>query len=197
MLPATAKVAGSLPGFLLRIYLGHVRFALFVRLIHFVNPTRITMTFVHTTIKLAAAASLLLASAAALAINPYFTTEEGAIKGYDPVAYFSEHKAIKGDKQFSYTWQKSEWHFASEANLNAFKADPEKFAPQFGGYCAYGVAKGHAPPIDPTAYSIIDGRLYLNYNKNVSERWEKDVPGYLSEANKNWPGLKAGDKVDD
>jgi YHS domain-containing protein len=150
------------------------------------------MNSFHTGVKALAATAVLLSSFAAYAINPYFATEEGAIKGYDPVAYFTDSKAVKGDKQFSYQWQNAEWHFASAANLAAFKANPEKYAPQFGGYCAYGVSYGAAPPVDPTAYSIVGGKLYLNYNHAVSDKWQKDTAGYISKADKNWPGIKAG-----
>ena len=150
-----------------------------------------------TMIKSAAAASLaggamLLCAMSAQAVEPYFSTAEGALRGYDAVAYFSEHKAVKGLPQFSWRWQGSEWRFASATNMTAFQADPEKYAPQFGGYCAYGVSQGYAPETDPTAYSIIDGKLYLNYNHAVSAKWRQDTAGYIAQGKKNWPGLKDG-----
>ena len=146
---------------------------------------------------LAAGVLATTALSAQAAINPYFSTAEGAIKGYDPVAYFTEGKAVKGDRQFSFTWQNSEWHFASEANMKAFQAEPEKYAPQFGGYCAYGVSQGYAPATDPTAYTIADGKLYLNYNHKVSDKWNGDRDAYIVQGKQNWPALKAGDKTYD
>lgn len=150
------------------------------------------MTTFSSTFKSLLFAGATLLSAHALAIDPYFATEDGAIRGYDPVAYFVSHKAVKGDKSFSYRWQNTEWHFSNQANLDAFKADPEKYAPQYGGYCAYGVSFGAAPSVDPTAYSIVDGKLYLNYSHSVSQKWEKDSTKYISIANQTWPAVKAG-----
>jgi YHS domain-containing protein len=140
-------------------------------------------------------ASLLLASHA-FAIDPVFSTKDGAIRGYDPVAYFKMNKAVKGSKKYSTMWQGAEWHFSSQNNLDAFIAEPEKFAPQYGGYCAYGVAQGYTPEIDPHAFAVRDGKLYLNLSKVVLQRWKQDTPGYIAEANKNWPELKAGTYVE-
>lgn len=139
---------------------------------------------------------LVSASGYALAIAPVFSTEDGAIRGYDPVAYFTQHKAVKGEKNLSFTWQGAQWHFSNQANLEAFKADPEKFAPQYGGYCAYGVAQGYTPEIDPQAYKVVGGKLYLNLSKGVLKKWQKDIPGYVKDANQNWPQLKAGTYVE-
>ncbi len=119
-----------------------------------------------------------------------FTSSEGAIHGYDPVAYFKESKPVKGDKKFSLSWNAATWYFASQANLDAFKASPEKYAPQYGGYCAYGLASGHKAPTVPEAWTIANGKLYLNYNKDVMESWRKKQPEYIQTADKNWPALK-------
>lgn len=143
-----------------------------------------------------AALSLSAAAWAGQTVAPVFSTAEGAIRGYDPVAYFTEKKAHKGKPEFSYAWQGAEWHFASQKNLDAFKADPEKYAPQYGGYCAYGVAQGYTPEIDPQAFKVVDGKLYLNLSRDVLKRWQKDIPGYVRDANKNWPELKAGTYVE-
>lgn len=129
-------------------------------------------------------------------IAPVFSTAEGAIRGYDPVAYFKQNKAVKGSKDLHYTWQQAEWHFANQANLEAFKANPEKFAPQYGGYCAYGVAQGYAPEIDPQAFKVTNGKLYLNLSRAVLKKWQQDIPGYVKDADKNWPELKAGTYVE-
>jgi len=119
-----------------------------------------------------------------------FTKSETAIQGYDPVAYFKEAKPVMGKKEFSYRWKDATWWFASTQNLNDFKANPEKFAPQFGGYCAYGVADGHKATTSPDAWTIVGDKLYLNYNKDVMAKWRKDTAGYILKANTNWPTVK-------
>lgn len=140
--------------------------------------------------------ALILLTTHALAIEPVFSSKAGAIRGYDPVAYFTQHKAVKGQKNLSTEWQGAQWHFSSQANLDAFKADPEKYAPQYGGYCAYGVSQGYTPEIDPQAFHIHEGKLYLNLSKVVLKRWKEDIPGYIRDADKNWPELKAGTYVE-
>ena len=124
-------------------------------------------------------------------VNPVNTTLFGvAIKGYDPVAYFTEHKPVEGDKAFEYLWQDAKWRFASEANRAAFKAAPQKYAPQYGGYCAWAVSQGYTAGIDPTAWRIVDGKLYLNYSADVQKKWQMDIPGLIKKADANWPKLK-------
>lgn len=122
-----------------------------------------------------------------------FSTSAGAIKGYDPVAYFTSGKPEKGDPKFSFRWNDADWNFSSQKNLDAFKLSPEKYAPQFGGYCAYGVSDNHKSPTDPDAWTIVDGKLYLNYNKQVKELWSKDKPGFIMKANELWPTIKNKD----
>jgi hypothetical protein len=120
-----------------------------------------------------------------------YTTQNGvAIKGYDAVAYFTDNAAVLGVKQYSYIWQGAEWHFKNQAHLDAFKASPQKYAPQFGGYCAYGVSQNHKAPTEPTAFTIIDGKLYLNYNDKVKETWRKDTKNNIEKAQTNWVMLK-------
>ena len=119
-----------------------------------------------------------------------FNPAEGAIHGYDPVAYFKENKAVKGDEKYSLSWNSATWYFSNSENLNTFKANPEMYAPQFGGYCAYGMANGHKAPTDPHAWSIIDNKLYLNYSKDVQKTWKTKSPEYIQTANKNWPEIK-------
>lgn len=111
-----------------------------------------------------------------------YTTHEGAIKGYDPVAYFTENKPVKGKKNITYSWEGSTWHFASEENKNTFMAHPSKYAPQYGGYCAYGLAQGYAVKIEPEAWAIEAGKLYLNYDMKVQRDWNKDRSGYIKKA---------------
>ena len=112
-----------------------------------------------------------------------------AIHGYDTVAYFTEGRPTRGDEAFQVEYNDATWLFASAANRDRFAADPETWAPQYGGYCAYGVSKGYAPDIDPVAWNIVDGKLYLNYSPNVQRKWEQDIPGYISTANEQWPGV--------
>ena len=119
-----------------------------------------------------------------------FNPAEGAIHGYDPVSYFKENKAVKGDKKYSLTWNSATWYFSSQENLDAFKANPGIYAPQYGGYCAFGMADGHKAPTDPEAWSIVDKKLYLNYSKDVQKEWKKKQPEYIKTADQNWPKLK-------
>ncbi len=116
-----------------------------------------------------------------------FQTEEGvAIKGYDPVAYFNAGAPTKGDAAFSAEYDGAVWHFASAANRDAFLAEPDKYVPAYGGWCAYGMAKGGKVPIDPSAWKIVDGTLYLNVNPKIQGWWEADIPGFITQANANW-----------
>lgn len=125
------------------------------------------------------------------ALAGYNTTFWGdlALKGYDPVAYFEQGKAVEGRKEFAWQWKEANWRFATKEHLEAFKADPERYAPQYGGYCAWAVSQGKTADIDPEAWKIVDGKLYLNYDESVQRRWEKDIPGFIRKADAAWPGL--------
>jgi YHS domain-containing protein len=112
-----------------------------------------------------------------------------AIKGYDPVAYFTDSKPVKGSSGFTHQWMDSTWWFASAEHRDEFARNPEKYAPQYGGYCAYGVSQGHTVTIDPEAWTIIEGKLYLNYSQGVRKTWSQAIPQHIEEANRNWPGL--------
>ena len=114
-----------------------------------------------------------------------------AIQGYDPVAYFTDDKAVKGDPMFSAEHNGAVYHFASAEHRDMFKENPDKYAPQYGGYCAYGVAKGVKAGIEPDKFTVVDGKLYLNYNASVQNSWRKDIPGYLMKSEENWPQLGA------
>ena len=136
-------------------------------------------------------AVLLLLTATAFAQqSPVFAPDNQAIRGFDPVAYFSENKPVKGKSDLTYTWQDVAWSFATQANLDAFKANPGKYAPQYGGYCAYGLSEGHKAPTDPDAFTIVDDKLYLNYNPKVKTMWSKDRDARIKTADTNWPKLK-------
>lgn len=137
---------------------------------------------------------------AAIAASPVVRAEETsrwftglvegvAVGGYDPVAYFTEGRPRRGDPSISLTHDGAEWHFASIDNRAAFMADPARYAPQFGGYCAYAVAEGYTAKGEPDVWDIVDGKLYLNYSRGVQRTWKRDVPGYVASGEKNWPGL--------
>jgi YHS domain-containing protein len=118
-----------------------------------------------------------------------FSTDAGAIRGYDPVAYISEGRAIKGKPDISHSWNGAVWHFSSEENRAAFVSSPEKYAPAYGGYCAYAVANGYTATTDPEAWSVVDGRLFLNFSQGIKKRWEGNTRRYISSADANWPGV--------
>jgi YHS domain-containing protein len=120
----------------------------------------------------------------------YYSKEGTAINGYDPVAYFLQQQAMEGNNEFSADWSGSKWKFISQANLDSFKLAPQKYAPQYGGYCAFGLSENHKAPTDPKAWTIVDNKLYLNYNPKVKEMWLKDTTGKIKTANYNWPALK-------
>lgn len=139
---------------------------------------------------LAATVTIAVRSASA-AVDPVNKNIFGtALKGYDPVAYFKESRPVKGRDEFRHDWMGAKWYFASAANRDEFARNPEKFAPQFGGYCAWAVANGYTANIDPEAWRIVDGKLYLNYSKDVQKKWEADIPGFIKKGNENWPKLK-------
>jgi len=133
------------------------------------------------------AAALAFATPALAQKAEVFTDSGAAIRGYDPVAYFTDSKPVKGDVKYTYSWKGATWRFASAANRDAFAASPEKYAPQYGGYCAYGVASGYAVSTVPEAWSVRDGKLYLNYSTGVQKDWLRDPAGYIRKADGNWP----------
>ena len=110
-----------------------------------------------------------------------------AVSGYDAVAYFTESRPVEGISRHETRWNGATWRFASAANLARFKADPKSFAPQYGGYCAWAVAQGSTASSDPTTWRIVDGKLYLNYNRDIQRNWAKDVPANIAKADGNWP----------
>ena len=113
-----------------------------------------------------------------------------ALDGYDPVAYFTDGKPVEGRSEITHEWNGAVWRFATAEHRDLFVADPAKYAPQYGGYCAYAVSQGHTADIDPAAWKIVDGKLYLNYDREVQKLWEQDVPGYIRKADENWPRIE-------
>lgn len=112
-----------------------------------------------------------------------------AVGGYDPVAYFTEGKPTKGSKKHRLEFDGADWYFASQANLELFKAEPEKYAPQFGGYCAYAVGIGQTAKGNPKNWDVVDGKLYLNYNRKFQKIWNKDQASFIERGNENWPSV--------
>ncbi len=134
--------------------------------------------------------TLAAASFAASPVEPVNHDRSGiAIKGYDPVAYFKQSMPVKGKAELAFEWMGAKWLFVNNEDRNQFVSAPEKFAPQYGGYCAWAVSKGSTASIDPEVWKIIEGKLYLNYSKDIQHKWEKDVGQRIAEANRNWPGL--------
>jgi YHS domain-containing protein len=148
-------------------------------------------------LQLASWTTLASMAAPAFAAPPINTLKPGlfggsggpAILGYDPVAYFTDGKPVKGSDKLSHEWMGAKWWFATQAHLDAFKATPEKYAPQYGGYCAYGVSQDHLVSIEPDKFKVIDGKLYLNYDADVQARWVKDPAGYIRTADAKFPAL--------
>lgn len=134
---------------------------------------------------------LLLLSAASHALEPVFSDNGLAIRGYDPVAYFESERAVEGNERFSYDWMGATWRFASQEHRARFADDPSAFAPQYGGYCAWAVADGGTAPVDPHAWKIVEGKLYLNYSPRIQRKWLRDVPRHIAKADANWPRLKS------
>lgn len=137
-----------------------------------------------------ALAATLGTSLAAQAKSPEIFTgliEGVGAAGYDVVAYMKDNAAKPGDPAISTEWKGAKWYFTTADNLDAFKAEPEKYAPQYGGYCAYALAKGSLAKGEPEAWTVSDGKLYLNFSKQIRQTWAADIPGYVATANANWP----------
>ena len=141
---------------------------------------------------LLALASLALVAGlrSANAADEVFVTADGAIRGYDPVAYHTRAKPVPGRADITLTWNGATWRFASEANRTLFAADPERYAPRYGGFCAYGTSRGYKVSTDPQAFAIVDGRLYLNYSLPVQKTWNEDRPGHIRKADEQWRMLE-------
>ena len=130
-------------------------------------------------------------SSTAFALDEINATYFGskAIEGYDAVAYFTQGRAIEGSEDFEFSWKGANWRFASTENLAAFRANPEGFAPQFGGYCSWAVSQNDTAKIDPTQFTVYEGKLYLNYSKEISDRWRSSKDEFITAANRFWPEL--------
>lgn len=112
-----------------------------------------------------------------------------AIDGYDVVAFFTESKPVKGTGMYSHKYQDATWLFSNKENLEAFTSMPAKYAPQYGGWCAYGISQGHKSPTQPGTWTIVDGKLYFNYNNKVKQLWIKDQAHLIEVADQEWPKI--------
>lgn len=118
-----------------------------------------------------------------------FTRDGLAIGGTDPVAYFTEGRPVAGTPDYQLEWHEATWQFASAEHRDRFEADPEAYAPQYGGWCAWAAARGEAASTVPEAWKVVDDKLYLNYSRFIQWRWERDIPGYIEAADAHWPKI--------
>ena len=147
-------------------------------------------------VRRAVASALLVLLAATAARAGTINEIKGlALLGYDPVAYFTDGRPVLGSSKFKLRHEGAEFRFASAAHRDSFKANPRRFAPAYGGFCAYGTSRGYKAKIEPGAFTIVEGRLYLNYDAEVREIWSKDIPGYVEKADRNWPEVAKTTKV--
>jgi YHS domain-containing protein len=124
----------------------------------------------------------------ALAAEPEVYAPNGvAMGGYDPVAYFTEGRPVMGKAAYALRWRGALWYFASAEAMESFEMNPAGYAPQYGGYCAYAMSKGAIAPTVPEAFTVHDGRLYMNFSTEVRTIWSADIPGNIVLANGNWP----------
>lgn len=114
------------------------------------------------------------------------SVDDLAIKGYDTVAYFNTGKALKGNESFAFKWHDMTWYFSTRENRDLFAAGPEKYAPQYDGYCAWAMTESRKAQTDPEEWKIVDGKLYLNCSKAAYEKWSRDIPGNIKKADTNW-----------
>ena len=135
-------------------------------------------------------AGLTISALASEQQKPLNVGQDGvAIKGYDTVAYFTENRPLKGSSEFAHSWRNAKWYFASDEHRDLFAADPERYAPQFGGFCANGMSKGKVVAADPEAWTIVEGKLYIKFSEAARENWRKDKAGKIEKAKKVWADL--------
>ncbi|HSF13615.1 MAG TPA: YHS domain-containing (seleno)protein [Erythrobacter sp.] len=151
----------------------------------------------HLMLAVAAIAAPLAYATPALADGGVYVGVDGetvAIDGYDAVSYFEgDGTPLEGDEQYSVSWNGADWYFASQANADKFKANPDSYAPQYGGHCAWAMSRGSLAPGDATLYKIVDGKLYLNFNEQVQQTWLKDIPGFIAKSDPAWKEIPEGE----
>ena len=123
------------------------------------------------------------------------SSSELAIRGTDPVAYFTEGEVVEGSEDYESEWNGAVWRFSNEENQELFESDPEAYAPQYGGYCAKAISEGNVVSTDPEAWKIVDDKLYLNYSKDVQKQWLEDPEGNIALGDEMWPDVLVGAKV--
>lgn len=150
------------------------------------------MTFKSLALALALIGTPLMAVAPAAFADEIYTGtfSNDALQGYDAVAYFKQGKAVEGSKQFSTDYKGAEWKFSSQDNLNAFISNPTKYAPQYGGHCAWAAAQGDTAKGDAKYWTIVNDKLYLNYSDDIQSKWETDKNNLISQADAKWPDVK-------
>lgn len=137
-------------------------------------------------------AGLFLRSLGMFSSAEIYATDEGAIDGYDPVAYFTLGQPTRGAADITHEWKGATWRFANAAHRDAFIAEPEKYAPQFGGYCAFAVSKNYTAKVDPEAWAIVDDQLFLNFDDKVATEWKASAGPRIAAARENWPAVLVG-----
>lgn len=149
------------------------------------------LTRIFAAASLAIAVGLSVTPTASAGKAPVYTGKFSnlALQGHDPVAYFTDGAPTRGKKEFSTDYNGAEFWFASQFNLDIFLADPAKYAPQYGGYCAWAIADGKFAKGDANHWAIVDGKLYLNYNKSVQNKWNADRSGFIKKADALWPDV--------
>lgn len=140
-------------------------------------------------LKSIAAIVLLCVSAFAGDLVNVSGASKAAVDGFDPVAFFTDSKPVNGSPFITAEYQGATYYFANEEHKKMFKEHPEKYAPQFGGYCAFGVAEGALFPVDINTWQVRDGKLYFNLNPEIVKKFNADFEGNVTKANQNWPGL--------
>lgn len=148
-------------------------------------PSRRTFLTMAATVPFVA----LTAHSALADTSAVYANKGVAVDGSDVVAYFTQGKPVAGSPEFAHDWNGVTWHFASAENRDAFAADPAAYAPQYGGYCAWAVSQGYTASTRPDAWKIVNGKLYLNFNRRIQRRWERDIPGNITSADANWPDV--------
>jgi hypothetical protein len=124
-------------------------------------------------------------------VAPVYANDGIAVDGTDVVGYFTQGAPIAGRSDITHDWNGASWHFASTETRDLFAANPDAYAPRYGGYCAWAVSRNYTASTTPEAWKIVDGKLYLNFSLRIRTRWERDIPGRIRSANANWPGLIA------
>ena len=149
-----------------------------------------SLTRRHLLTLVAATPALAFTTRAAFAATPAIYAENGiAVDGTDVVGYFTENAPVPGNAEITHDYMGATWQFSTVENRDLFAANPEKYAPQYGGYCAFAVSQGYTASTGPEAWSIVDDKLYLNFSRRVQRRWERDIPGHIAAADANWPSV--------